>query len=536
MWKSLYGFQADFIQQGKTGMLLTRKQAVHTDELDNYQVNMLRYNTIPHLLPLEVRAVDFEVSFLYDISGKKMLEQVLRSGKMNASQYFEWMFQLVNLLHECYTYMLHPNQILLHERYLFVEGQLWEGNLQAAYLPLLQPLHPQAGIEGLKRLGILLSAHVNQWSGNGFQRLIHLLSQEDTSLVAVRQLLQTVVVSLMPVTEHEHVTTTKDELWKNRRSKEQYEQDIVQAQSIWEKGPTSFAHTSQPELVEPEESKRTILITTTVVAVAIAGWYVGFLSHPTRIYFLLSFGWSVAVLLFGFSWITHFSLPWKMKCSVIEPADHEPIKEVLRSPAGSHRNDTINEEPTYTSAATDISLAFSAQDELSRQTKKEINHYTSNIQPEQLENYHFNQQSVSTFKTNYYTELTKDTAVLAHSDDITDSLSMAKPERITKRSTPYLQRLDDTGTETIEKIPLHVFPFIIGRAEQGVHYRNEGVNISRHHCEFSCSEGGQYEIRDLGSKNGTQLHGELLIPYKTYSLQDGDKLAFAQFMYRYHVG
>lgn len=75
----MYGYRSDFIHEGKMRMLLTREPAVHSNDLDTYQVNMLRFNEVPHLLPIEIREIDFEVTFLYDISGKKMLEQVLRS-------------------------------------------------------------------------------------------------------------------------------------------------------------------------------------------------------------------------------------------------------------------------------------------------------------------------------------------------------------------------------------------------------------------------------------------------------------------------
>jgi hypothetical protein len=65
--------------------------------------------------------------------------------------------------------------------------------------------------------------------------------------------------------------------------------------------------------------------------------------------------------------------------------------------------------------------------------------------------------------------------------------------------------------------------FIIGRNQSGVHYMDTTEGISRVHCEFVKSK-DTFEVRDLGSLNGSYLNGELLVPYKLYPFRYGDSL------------
>nr|WP_106766703.1 FHA domain-containing protein [Paenibacillus faecalis] len=42
-------------------------------------------------------------------------------------------------------------------------------------------------------------------------------------------------------------------------------------------------------------------------------------------------------------------------------------------------------------------------------------------------------------------------------------------------------------------------------------------------------------IKDLGSKNGTILKGEPMVPYKEYPLQEGDTFLIAGGKYTFHA-
>ncbi|MCM3632624.1 FHA domain-containing protein [Paenibacillus camelliae] len=68
--------------------------------------------------------------------------------------------------------------------------------------------------------------------------------------------------------------------------------------------------------------------------------------------------------------------------------------------------------------------------------------------------------------------------------------------------------------------------FLIGRAEEGVHYQEVAKGVSRVHLELERNQ-GKLQVKDVGSRNGTYLNGQLMVAYKAYSLQAGDKLQLA---------
>lgn len=77
-----------------------------------------------------------------------------------------------------------------------------------------------------------------------------------------------------------------------------------------------------------------------------------------------------------------------------------------------------------------------------------------------------------------------------------------------------------------ERISIDESHFLIGRAEAGVHYREAAKGVSRIHLELELNN-GKLRVKDAGSRNGTFLNGQLMIAYKAYPLQKGDKLQLA---------
>ena len=95
-----------------------------------------------------------------------------------------------------------------------------------------------------------------------------------------------------------------------------------------------------------------------------------------------------------------------------------------------------------------------------------------------------------------------------------------------RKIQPYLIN-PDSG----ERIELSHWPFVIGRDEQVANFVLSEPSVSRLQVECTCDE-GRYFVRDLGSRNGTLLNDQLLIPYKVHPFMVGDVLAVgrAQFI------
>jgi pSer/pThr/pTyr-binding forkhead associated (FHA) protein len=94
-------------------------------------------------------------------------------------------------------------------------------------------------------------------------------------------------------------------------------------------------------------------------------------------------------------------------------------------------------------------------------------------------------------------------------------------------NSPYLQ------------IDSHWFPLrrsvtVVGRAARGA-ISAPDLDLtpfdprrvtSRRHAELRCADGAVY-LRDLGSKNGTEVGGRRLLPEDQVTLGDGDRVSFA---------
>ncbi|WP_136603837.1 DUF6382 domain-containing protein [Paenibacillus dokdonensis] len=96
----------------------------------------------------------------------------------------------------------------------------------------------------------------------------------------------------------------------------------------------------------------------------------------------------------------------------------------------------------------------------------------------------------------------------------------------------YLLR-EGEGETRAERIELRQQHFVIGRSEEVAQYVENSVGASRAHVELSRTEDGGYQIKDLGSKNGTRLLGEMLVPYKEYPLHDGDHFIIVKGAYTF---
>ncbi|MGP0575877.1 DUF6382 domain-containing protein [Paenibacillus peoriae] len=94
------------------------------------------------------------------------------------------------------------------------------------------------------------------------------------------------------------------------------------------------------------------------------------------------------------------------------------------------------------------------------------------------------------------------------------------------------------GTERIRLQPDHFVAgsFIIGRDPQLVQFVEHTDGASRSHIEL-CIVTGEHShiVKDLSSTNGSVLNGEPMVPYKEYTMKDGDTFKIAGVSYTYRL-
>ncbi|PZE21813.1 DUF6382 domain-containing protein [Paenibacillus xerothermodurans] len=129
----------------------------------------------------------------------------------------------------------------------------------------------------------------------------------------------------------------------------------------------------------------------------------------------------------------------------------------------------------------------------------------------------------------YYRSLEQRTTVLTPPDS-TVLLSQAAAKNEAGALPPYLQW---TTAGELQKCEITKASFVIGRAGQNVDLQHNVEGVSRIHAEI-VKEDNIVHIKDLGSRNGTDLNEEALVPYRIYPLQAGDiiRIANTEFIFK----
>ena len=98
-------------------------QVVEGEEQENedYQVAMLRENTVPGLLSMHVRYVDNRSNYYYDISGMQSLKTKFEKEKLKYADIQQLINALLTTMEESKKYMLDGEKILLDPNYIFYE-------------------------------------------------------------------------------------------------------------------------------------------------------------------------------------------------------------------------------------------------------------------------------------------------------------------------------------------------------------------------------------------------------------------------------
>ena len=124
----------------------------HVEE-ENYELKMLKHNTVAGLLPVEEIQETGDFWFCYDITGKKSLECYLENNALNPVMIKKILENLIHLCREMERYLLKEEKLLLKEDMIFMdsrEEQFYfcyypdkEGELREEFGKLIEEMLPQ---------------------------------------------------------------------------------------------------------------------------------------------------------------------------------------------------------------------------------------------------------------------------------------------------------------------------------------------------------------------------------------------------------
>ncbi|WP_168121057.1 DUF6382 domain-containing protein [Paenibacillus sp. HB172176] len=495
----------DFAMNRGHEMLIDRKPPIERHELDELELNMLRQRSIPYLLSWDWYELDGKVTFRYAINGSKLLLHRLQQDTLSMKHYYSLLLSLTDALMECKDYMLRPECCLLDDQYIFVGERLED--IRLAYIPLKTGIDSTSQANNsLMNLIVRWTAYVEPLDGSGLKQLLHAFNAGNLPLTRLRDILLKLISKTAGQAEQQagipeqqagivgagsgSLREAQAELQTPIVSQSEHSLDAVRisgparTEEDQEETPRYWGEPEEEEQQRPARSPWVAGALYVLLAALI--WRFLYLSNPTNQRMLLSLALSL-ILLASLVYL------WRRRSQLLmtsaEPVDEE-LFELHSGPLPSSSWPSVNSssiEPNTTDSIGTYSVPPARMDDsMSNATRGRA--------------------------------MVPPTMLLGASETEGDEGDV-KPVGMTY----WLQR-QWNGKE--ERIELKEDCFKIGRANEGVGYEEIAEGVSRLHLEIAIVE-QHYQVKDLGSRNGSLLNGKLMIPYKSYPFGEGDQIHLA---------
>lgn len=481
----IYQLHYNFIQDNGAYMEFgaQQEQGLHVNEMSSIQVRMLQSNDIPKLLPATFEQMDMQMKVRYEIGSRKPLADIVKTQGLTEAEYYDLLCGIVTALEDSGKYMLLTEHYLLDEHLIYV-GRGAE-DVYLTYLPLASIPGKLPAEEEFKQLCLRLIGHVKQFKGYGFQPMMQLLNQDHFRWNELKQLLlrlkyeQPAAVPMAAAQEHAEPMAPLRPI------------PPQQAANLEAKRPSSAPRREQPSESAAEEARAGALSPMTqrekiyLYAVAVLGaafswkWYLDAGTEPAM---LVALGLTVLCVNVVYTYTNVYRPDFKKW--------NKPIGHAIE--AKEQQAGHVDVEPQI--------VKQPAKQPKAKQGKK------GKSQPVE--------QALAAEPAQ---QLADQTVLLAPAEE-TVLLGGAGMQSASKEPKAYLEIMKE-GVRT--EAGIHAERFVIGRDKDHVHYVDDTIGVSRSHVEILLM-GSEYMAKDLGSKNGTSLNGEAMVPFKLYLLKEGD--------------
>ncbi len=517
----------DFVRNGGTYMVVTAMDGLHSNQISRIQHAMLSSVNIPNLLRLDVREVDFAVSLHYEITGNRMLSQCLKQEKIGMAELYGLLLQAVTVLDDCKQYMLSQDKFLMDEDHIFVEESLATGTLHFAYIPITAPLMEESTSKRLITLITRMMTAVTVIEGTGIQQLLRFCSDELFSVTELKKLLLRLLLEDHPSKSVDNTAAGKSVVVQPSSQSSVTIKEYMPPPPSPSPGaavtpPMRFSHGHEPSKLfaeigdsdqeednngenEEKSSKKTYFLLGALLAIAMI-WKLIYFDHPASLSMIICIVMTVLIVVVFASLLSgKWSLAGYLKLrnnKSDESGDLSQQKEEgLLLDKGWRWNEPLNDlSGIFPGHADILSPALSNRGEIPPPTQESAVNLAPAPPPPR------------TVLLNRRTAQGSEAGIPAHSE-AAFSLDRIAPE-----------------AERAESIPLSPGSFVIGRSEEMVQYVDRTAGVSRAHAELMIRS-GECSLKDLGSRNGTRLGGEVIAPYKEYPLNPGDSFMIAECTY-----
>lgn len=509
----MQSFRVDFEMNQGHEMTIDRESGILRSELDEIELRMLS-ERIPYLLPVDWLELDGKVTFRYKLSGMKMLLHRLQQHPLTMKQYYSLILGVTDALFECKHYMLRPEGCLLNEQYIFTSEKLHD--IRLVYVPMKGGTGEQTiGGGNLLSLIVRFTAYIDQIDGEGLKRMLQHLTGKRWPLAELRATLLELIDEPPLKQRSGAVQTLQKQQAQQLLKAEQYSQPVQQQRTeqqselVIQPSPKqqheplqpysnkkdepnhhtapskiNFADTLSIEETEPETKRKWVLTAGLATALACV-WRFVYFTAATRQSLLISVGISLLLL-------AAVLFVWRKRVNQ-NAAPVETEFELSQYEPGSGMF------PGFGNIYEELDMSEAVSQKSSHGLYEAFSAVHSEVPLQEL-------------PAHLVSPVAEPTVLLERGQ-----------QQLSGDPSIWLQRSWE-GHDS--KLELSEGCFKIGRMGEQINYVDAAGGVSRLHLEIESAE-GVYKAKDLGSRNGSLLNGQTMIPYKSYKFSIGDVIHLA---------
>ncbi|OZU89887.1 hypothetical protein CIL03_01740 [Virgibacillus indicus] len=511
---TIYNLNYDYSHQNGHSIIFNKKndEELTSEDLNAVQLKMMQSNKIPHLLKMSVEDMDLTSKLHYDITSKRKLISYFRDNSTSMNDYYQLFLSIITTLENTGSYMLDQQNFIIKQEFIYIGEHA--GDVYLTYLPVANLEKDTDVTEDFKKLLTDVAGEVEGLQGNEFKSILNYIKNTAFSFSGLKKLL----LELIALRSNVNIPNEQYGFGNGPYNSVNNYNMPVQAANPYVRQNQQPAHSqekaSEIQPAETQKSKKKLpplssrekvyMFAGSLLALAMV-WKL-FDINPSRAMLLVSGFLSVVI-------IAALVVYWRVWRPGVKPVETELEKEK----DADHKPTETQKRPVQTpNPQFNQNYSFQAPDQ--------GNPAYSNVAP-------FPSQNSAAAAT-----LAVDTTLLADNSEDTvlledeGNLSFAKKD---SKAEVLAVLLKSTPEGQTERIDIDANNFLIGRNTESVNYTEEAVGVSRIHVEIIKIDGSSYGLKDLGSKNGSKLNGNAMVPYKIYALNEDDSFELGKASYTF---
>ncbi|RDW21724.1 DUF6382 domain-containing protein [Oceanobacillus chungangensis] len=497
---NIYDFSYKHSHQNGKSIIFTERddKKLTAEDLNAVQLKMIQSNNIPHLLSLSIENIDLTIKVHYKLTSKQKVTSFFQENRTTMSDYYQLFLAIISTLEESGSYMLDQQQFILQKEFVYIGEK--PGDVYLTYLPVTGMKRESTIEEDMKKLLTDIAGEVEGLQGNEFKSILNYIKNPAFGLSGLKKLL------LELISLRSNVNQNQDMYYNNPNANFADNANPGTGQNNYQPI-TPGVHMEETVSKSKKKAKRKLpplssrgriyLIMGSLLAIAFIWKLYDMYTNQTVL--IASSLLTLVVLVFDYVF-------WK----VWRPG-MTPIKDKAEVPNNSSENKTampnvqINKQPVFQQQVTKKSEPLIAQ--------------TSSFIAQ-------NSIAATAMDTTFLSESNEDTVLLE------DETNLHVVESQQQQVVSAILVRESAG-EQAQTVEINANNFLIGRNEASVNFKDESIGISRIHAEIIKIDDSSYGLKDLGSKNGSKLNGNTLVPYKIYALNTDDQFELGKAIYTF---